>query len=196
MFKIKILTLPYTNRNLWWHPWVLRGFILYITQKKNLVMTLHVSLSEILSYLCVGQHIPGVEAEAAPGFTSSAGLMITGWLSSSVSSLGNTTQTHIQGWNMIYSLTELHADTNWSLRDFTKRGENRLNRREDLGEWERVMFPFKEQCHSSVYSHPTKDIIWQTQTDLRSVPLAKSTLITLQALVILVSLELWGSDVN
>lgn len=38
--------------------------------------------------------------------------MITGWLSSSVSSLGNTTQTHIQGWNMIYSLTELHADTN------------------------------------------------------------------------------------
>lgn len=69
-------------------------------------------------------------------------------------------------------------------------------RGEDLGEWERVMFPFKEQCHSSVYSHPTKDIIWQTQTDLRSVPLAKSTLITLQALVILVSLELWGSDVN
>lgn len=64
------------------------------------------------TYLCVGQHVPGVEAEAAPGFTSSAGLMITGWLSSSVSSLGNTTQTHIQGWNMIYSLTELHADTN------------------------------------------------------------------------------------
>lgn len=38
--------------------------------------------------------------------------MITGWLSSSVSSLGNTTQTHMKGWNMIYSLTELHADTN------------------------------------------------------------------------------------
>lgn len=156
-------------------------------------MTLHVSLSEILSNLCVGQHIPGVEAEAAPGFTSSAGLMITGWLSSSVSSLGNTTQTHMKGWKMIYSLTMLHADTNRSLKDFTKRRENRLNRGEDLAEWERVMFPLKEQCHSSVYSHPTKDIIWQTQTDLMS---AKSTLITLQALVILVSLELWGSDVN
>lgn len=85
--------------------------------------------------------------------------MITGWLSSSVSSLGNTTQTHMKGWNMIYSLTELHTDTNKSLKDFTKRGENRLKRGEDLGEWERVMFPFKEQCHSSVYSHPTKDII-------------------------------------
>lgn len=57
-------------------------------------MTLHVSLGEIRSYLCVGQHVPGVEAEAAPGFTSSAGLMITGWLSSSVSSLGNNTNTH------------------------------------------------------------------------------------------------------
>lgn len=52
MFKIKkSLTLPYTNRNLWWHPWVLRGFILYITQKKNLVMTLHVSLSGILKVI-------------------------------------------------------------------------------------------------------------------------------------------------
>lgn len=195
MFKIKkSLTLPYTNRNLWWHPWVSWGFILYITQKKNLVMTLHVSLSEILIYALVSTYLESKQKLLLDSLRLLDWWSQGGW--AAVSAAWETTQTHIQGWNMIYSLTELHADTNWSLKDFTKRGENRLKRGEDLGEWERVMFPFKEQCHSSVYSHPTKDIIWQTQTDLRSVPLAKSTLITLQALVILVSLELWGSDVN
>lgn len=105
---------------------LVRTLIFSVTACGVILFLLHVFKWNTSSHLCVGQQIPGVEAEAAPGFTSSAGLMVTGWLSSSVSSLANTPQTHIKGWKMIYSLAELHADTHKSLKDFTKAGENQL----------------------------------------------------------------------
>lgn len=63
--------------------------------------------------------LPGVKAEAAPGFTASVGLMITGLLSP----ISHLWHTHTQKENFHYLLTDLNALMNTTSKDNYRKKE-------------------------------------------------------------------------
>lgn len=142
--------------------------------------------------------LPGVEAEAAPGFTASAGLVIAGRRLSSIGDLRCAAKQIVRGKAVISRAVHVRVRE----RDQTKT--------DVLTEWcapvkisvrmhVQLGFYLKiTTAHQSLLALLPNNQRYNPPplTDLRSVPMQKSPLITLLALVIFVPLELWRSDVN
>lgn len=90
----------------YWCSCALLCFILYV--------------SCLLGHLVLKMNVlPGVKAEAAPGFTASVGLMITGLLSP----ISHLWHTHTQKENFHYLLTDLNALMNTTSKDNYRKKE-------------------------------------------------------------------------